>query len=167
MLSLLIVRPGRNSHCLLVGSAFEAAVHGMNKMLPDSPCRTWKGCHEAADPIGVPSCPSHQTRAFLHASVFKFFDSSMWKLSSEVSRCKESIACMVIFVIFSMCVWFHSCSCTFGASTGNSFRSRPVQMLATPQLKPQGTFYVEEHVLILFSCSHPKPCCKCLSSELR
>lgn len=98
---------------------------------------------------GVPSWPYHQTGSCLHATIFKFFDSSTWKLSSEVSRRKECISCMVIFIVFSKHVWFDSCSCTFTARTENTLQCRLVQeMSAAPQLETQGTFNVEEHVLI-------------------
>lgn len=100
MLSLLIVRPRRQSHCLFRGSAFEAAGLGMNKTLSNSLGRTWKGVSQDSQfhwgallPMSAnPSCSALQ-----HLQVLELVSSEMWRSQECISSTTS--------LLFSVFMW--------------------------------------------------------------
>lgn len=140
-LSLLIVRPRRQSHCLFRGSAFEAAGLGMSETLPNSLGRTWKGVSQGSQLHWSPllpissnqSCSVHQ-----HLQVLQLVSSETW-------RSQECISSMAILLFSVFLVRFDSCPWTSTASTGNPFPRRLEQEIwSAPHHKPQWIFHAED-----------------------
>lgn len=121
-------------------------------MLPNTSCRTQKGCHKAASSTGIPSA---KWDSYLHGSIFKLCPASVTPACGDWGHmyCKEHVSCTAFFLVFSTCVGFDSSPPTFTSASVAGGVSTSSEPLPSPQWRPGNSgLLVRQQTISFLSC---------------